>query len=703
MIGRESGAILDGIRTLFGVGTASSMTDGQLLDRFLGGDGDAAESAFAALVERHGPMVLRVCRGVLGDLHQADDAFQASFLILARKAGSVRKSGSLASWLFGVARRVAVRAKADRARRVSHERRRAAMADDPARTVGSSDPMPEVHEEVGRLPAKYRVPILLCYFEGLTHEEAAGQLGLPVGTVKVRLSRARERLRGRLARRGLAPTLAIGVAAGDASGAVPARLAESTIRAAARVAAGWAAGVSAPVAALVEGVLGAMSLIKLKPLVALAVVGLTLLVASTSASPRRPDAPSQETAGPNVAILKTGEFHLNTNLIGTVEAAESSNLTPRFSGTIKSMKVDIGDTVKRGQVVAEIDAPELGLDLEKAKAVVDQSRARRLTAEAAVAVAQASLEARKALTATADAALHRAELDQAYHEKVYKRLQELGEGKAIEPRLVDEGAVKVEAAKSAVAEAKAQAIVIRAGIDEAMARLESAKSGIREAQADLQVAQIDVTKAAMQQDSATIRSPIDGVVTRRSLAPGDFVRAGGEPNSAPMLTIVRANKVRVVVHVPDRDVPLLDKGDRVAVRIDAMPGRLFEGAVSRTAYAEDPARRSLRTEIDLENADGLLRPGQSGQVVITLEHRPNCLMLSERAIISEQAEPHDSHCFRMVDGKPVRTLIKLGRSNGTVSIIDEGLKAGDAVWVGAFTATGEPATNPEPVPSIKKN
>ena len=179
------------IQTLFSVGTASALSDGQLIERFVGGYDDAAEVAFAALVERHGPMVLRVCLGVLHDSHAAEDAFQATFLILARKAGSIRKHGSVASWLFGVARRVAGRAKFERARRAAHERRGAAMAENHAQDTDSPVLVPEVQEEVDRLPEKYRAPIVLCYFEGLTHEEAAAHLRVPVGTVKVRLAQAR--------------------------------------------------------------------------------------------------------------------------------------------------------------------------------------------------------------------------------------------------------------------------------------------------------------------------------------------------------------------------------------------------------------------------------------------------------------------------------------------------------------------------------
>ncbi len=179
-------------------------------------------------------MVLGVCREVLGNTHDAQDAFQATFLVLARKAASVRKTDSVASWLHGVALRVAVRAKAHATRRRVYERRSAVMrAAEFASERGSPECWPELHEEIARLPQHYREPVVLCYLEGLSTEAAALRIGCPKGTVLSRLSRARERLRGRLDRRGLGLP-AVGLAANLTSTvrtALPARLLDTTVRA----------------------------------------------------------------------------------------------------------------------------------------------------------------------------------------------------------------------------------------------------------------------------------------------------------------------------------------------------------------------------------------------------------------------------------------------------------------------------------------
>jgi RNA polymerase sigma factor (sigma-70 family) len=199
-----------GIRTLWTAGAIGGADDAVLIARFSERRDDVAEAAFRVLVERHGPMVVRVCRQVIGDGHAAEEAAQAVFLVLARKAGSIRVGTTVAPWLYGVARRVAARANVRSAARIAREERAARAAaterveDDPARAPRAGD-WEAIHQELDRLPERYRRPVVLCYLEGQTYEEAARTIGCPVGTVRVRLSRARDRLRDRLARRGFGP------------------------------------------------------------------------------------------------------------------------------------------------------------------------------------------------------------------------------------------------------------------------------------------------------------------------------------------------------------------------------------------------------------------------------------------------------------------------------------------------------------------
>jgi RNA polymerase sigma factor (sigma-70 family) len=264
---RSSSAVSKDFATLLQIGTAVGRTDGSLLDLFRDGPSDKAEAAFAVLVERHGPMVLHVCRRILGDRHGAEDAAQATFLVLAQQAGSIRRLDSVASWLYGVAARVASRARRDTARRRARESRGAEVAQAIRRVDDNNPDAPEIahviHEELGRLPERFRLPIVLCHLEGLTYEQAANQIGCPVRTVQSRLTRARERLRNRLTRRGLGasvtPVAAL-LKPDVASAFVAGSWKHATARAAVHHAAsGTAASLtSATVAALAEGASKAM-------------------------------------------------------------------------------------------------------------------------------------------------------------------------------------------------------------------------------------------------------------------------------------------------------------------------------------------------------------------------------------------------------------------------------------------------------------
>jgi RNA polymerase sigma factor (sigma-70 family) len=217
------------------------------------------------LVERHGPVVLRVCRDILGNPAYAEDAFQATFLVLVRRARSIRNRESVASWLYGVALRVAGCARSSASRRRERERKAASRMDGIIEE-GADDLGPVLHDEVGRLPEKYRAVVVLCYLESLTHEQAAERLHCPVGTVRSRLSWARQRLRARLTRRGLAPAVALAaVELSHSALAVPPALVECTAHGGLQLAAGQAPSmVSAAAVMLTEGVIRTMMLAKWK-------------------------------------------------------------------------------------------------------------------------------------------------------------------------------------------------------------------------------------------------------------------------------------------------------------------------------------------------------------------------------------------------------------------------------------------------------
>jgi RNA polymerase sigma factor (sigma-70 family) len=298
------------LQTVLSSGALGNLSDGALLERFLAGRGDTdSAAAFAGLVERHGPMVLGVCRDVLRDVHDAEDASQATFLILAKRGGSIRRADSLASWLFGVALRVAAKAKIEAARRREFERRggemKARFGDQEARGV----PAPEIYAELDRLPERFRAPVVLCHLEGLSNEQAAVQLCLPIRTVQRRLEQGRARLRARLSRHGIEPATGF-FGAGFATTAAPEAWLDATVRAAAELAAGrqTAAVASATVAALTQGVLTVMFIGRLKiaaatvmaagaVMVALAGMGAAIALRRQAESPTQKAEPGQAVSG----------------------------------------------------------------------------------------------------------------------------------------------------------------------------------------------------------------------------------------------------------------------------------------------------------------------------------------------------------------------------------------------------------------------
>jgi RNA polymerase sigma factor (sigma-70 family) len=273
------GNVLDYIRQIAGAPAGQNLTDQELLHNFTT---DRDQAAFAILVQRHGPLVWGVCRRVLRQTQDAEDAFQATFLVLARKAGRIRWQPDVSNWLYAVAWRAAHKAKSEANRRCGREEQ---PQDTPAPEANGEgallDIQPVLDEELNRLPLKYRAPVVLHYLEGKTYAQAAEVLGWPAGTVSTRLGQARHLLRKRLARRGIALTtglLTTALSQNAASAVVPVSLMDATVKTATLLTAGQLGTVmGGKVATLTQGVLNAMFLTKLKTsavvLLVVAVVG----------------------------------------------------------------------------------------------------------------------------------------------------------------------------------------------------------------------------------------------------------------------------------------------------------------------------------------------------------------------------------------------------------------------------------------------
>jgi multidrug resistance efflux pump len=303
----------------------------------------------------------------------------------------------------------------------------------------------------------------------------------------------------------------------------------------------------------------------------------------------------------------------------TVQAFESVQLYAAVSGYLKQMTVDIGDRVKRGQLLAEIDAPLLALDAKKAALAIRHAQGRVQEAEAGLSAAKAEVSAAGTVVQQRQAELANAKAKAVFAEAQVQRFQKLHENKSVDARLVQEKEQTREAARALVEAAVASLEHARANVQVKQSQAAQAEACLKVAQANREMARVALEKAQVLVQYASLRAPFDGVVTQRSMFVGDFVRAATDHGErVPLFTVQRTDLFRVVVQIPDRDAPYCNPGDPAQIELDALPGKKFSGKVSRVGFAEDPHTRLMRVEIDLANPKNILRPGMYGTATIRL-------------------------------------------------------------------------------------
>jgi RND family efflux transporter MFP subunit len=625
------------------------LSDAELLARFVA---CRDEAAFELLVWRHRRLVLGVCRRVLRHPQDAEDAFQATFLALARKAGAIRRREALAAWLYRVAWRTALTARSGRARRAAREgpldgAGAAAPAADSGPTPEQRDVRAAVDEEVGRLPPRFQAPVVLCYLEGKTVAEAARQLGCPRGTLASRLARARERLRTRLARRGLAltavPAAALVPAVADAACG---GLVRRTALGALRYAAGGAARseVRAPVVALTEEVLKAMSHRKLV-LAAAAVVAFAgaLLFGGVLAARSGPRA----AAGPPPAAGEEGrpapprtpvtvsrpqwrELTPFADFVGRLEAGRAAEVRARVGGRLEKALCRIGDEVKKGDVLFEIDPTALKRALDRAEA------------EAALAEARAK----------------EAEAD-------WKRARELREEGKATPALLDKSAAS------------------RAG----------AAAALRLARLDVEARRLDVEARRLDLAAARVTAPLDGTVTRVNAAAGDLA-SGGDARATALAVVSSLDPLRVAFDVDERTFlrhrelfrGRKDRGPAVPITVgvadEKTPPR--QGRIEEAAASFNASTGTLRVWGAILNRDRALVPGLFVRVRLPTGEPRRVLVVPEGAVHSDGGKPF----VWVVNGRDVaeRRAVKLGPAEAGTRGIESGLGADE--WVVTAGARG---------------
>ena len=619
MANQRPEAVFGDLRRLFGEGTVAGLDDAQLLERFVAG---RDEAAFAALLTVHGPMVMAVCRRVLSDSDDIEDAFQATFLALVRKARSVRAEGSLGGWLHRVAYRVAVEANRDAIRRRAREALAAVRsAADRNGDLLPDDFRPALHEELARLPEKFRRPVVLCYLEGKTQEEAAVALRWSGATLRRRLAGARERLRVRLAQRGIAPPAALLAAAlaHEVTASVPPELASATIRAASALVLGRSAIPSAALT-LSRRLLRSLLMTRLRTLamvslstgaIAWLAIGLAAAQhggasgtgpepahAADAAAPKQDGPPPGGDAARDivVAAVQSKTVTLTQSYACRIESHHHIEVRAPVSGYLEAI------TIKEGQVVKKGDL------LFKFFPVIYQAR---LDAE------------------SADLQIAQLEMNNA--EKLFEK------------KAVSEDEVRLQEAKLAKAKAKAQ-----------------------------------LAKAEL--DFMSVKAPFDGMIGRLPLQRGSLVREGES-----LTSLFDNSAVRAYFNVPEAVyLEYIDGQGRQKqegqLELVLANGRKFQhpGKMAAIEAKFNAGTGSIPFRADFPNPERQLRDGQTGTLSIG-RMEDGAIVIPQRAAFEDSDKRHTY----VVDGEGIahRREIAIRAEVDGLFVIKRGLAVGDKIVV----------------------
>jgi len=641
----------------------SGWSDAELLERFTSVQDN---NAFKMLVRRHERLVFGVCRRILRDFHDAEDAFQATFVALARKAGSISRRQAVSCWLYKVAFRLAVALRAKRAKETTREGPLTAaegLAAPPSvhQSVEWREVRAILDEEVNRLPERFRAPIILCYLEGKTVDEAALQLGCPRGTVASRLARARERLRVRLTRRGLAisgAALTAGLTQAWVATAAPFSLACSAVKLAKVCgAANGTAGAVIParIVALTEEVLHAMTIKKLITVVAVLIVsaggllvgglGMHVLYLSAAAEPgpvafpgERPKAqvpPAQKTppakeqpdaAKPTVSKPVQRDFTPYEVFTGELSPSRSVNVQARVGGRLASVHCQTGATVKKEELLFQIDSAAFKEALQRARLNLEIAEARLKQSETHL-----------------------------------RRIKEAARAVTIE---------EVDKAKSAFE------------LDAAAAKL----------------AVLDVERAQRELDATEVKAPADGRV-------GDLLVNVGSAVSADktlLTTVALLDPMRVTFNMDEgnylryqrllRDKQVSGPGSALSFALLDEEGFPHKGTLAAFGDRFERPRGTIDIQATVPNPDGQLLPGMFASVHLPFGKPRQVLQVPEAALTNKYVDKngtvgYSGNYFVIVinnDNLVEHRFVKLGQEDGAMRVIEEGLRPDDWVVVEGF-------------------
>jgi len=359
---------------------------------------------------------------------------------------------------------------------------------------------------------------------------------------------------------------------------------------------------------------------------------------------------------------------------GQIEAVEVTPIHVKLTGYVRTVSVDIGDRVKKGQVMAALWVPEVEADSKQKRAMIDQAQAEKKQAEASVEVSRAGVTSAEAKVTEIQAGIRRSDADVARWRSEFARIEQLFRERAQTGSLLDETRNKLRAAEATAEEVRAQVKSAEAALSEAKALLDKARASVQTAISHIEVARFEAERAEAMESYTKIQAPYDGVVIRRKVDTGQLTTPG--TTGEPLFVVARQDIVTISVGVPEAEALFVNAGDAARVRLLALDSRIFEGKVTRTAWALDSATRTLLTEIDLPNLDDALRPGLYAYATIVAEEHKDTLTLPATAVIKDGGK---SFCVAVSGGQAKRKEIKVGLSDGKRTEVLSGVEEGEKI------------------------
>lgn len=363
---------------------------------------------------------------------------------------------------------------------------------------------------------------------------------------------------------------------------------------------------------------------------------------------------------------------------GSAHSFESAEVFAKVSGYLKAQHVDIGARVDKGKLLAEIDVPELLQEVAREGALLRQAEAEVKQAESNIKSIEAERNATAALIAQAEANVKRYESEREFKEKQFERIRELHALNSVEERLVDERLDQLNASRSAETAAKSAVLTAQQQLIAATAKVAHSESELVVAKAKVDVARANLDKTSVMAAYCQITSPYKGVVTERHFHSGSFIRSADQGGSVPLFSVERVDRMRVVVQVPDRDVPFVQVGDKALVTFDALPNRVFESSIARISASENPESRTMRVEVDLPNPEEVIRDGMYGRVEIQLEPPAAGLIIPSACLVGT-ATREAAQVYVVDDGHARLVKVSIGKDTGSEVEITSGLTTTSSV------------------------